>query len=99
MVDPSYARLQVYTDDPCTVLRGSERSVKRYIAIMALFWMALGWKLSFHKGRWGPEVDWIGFRFRVLRDEVEVSIKESSMEELSRDVYRLTRPRMDLAGC
>ena len=78
MMSFTQARLQIYTDDPCTVLKGSLVEVKRYIAVMTLFWLALGRGLSFHKGRWGGEVDWIGLNYRIRRDKVEVTIKEAS---------------------
>ena len=57
MMESTQARLQIYTDDPCTVLKGTSRQVRQQIAVMALFWLALGWKLSFHKGQYGQQVD------------------------------------------
>ena len=37
------ARLQIYTDDLCTVLKGDLKTVRRNVTIMVLFWLALGW--------------------------------------------------------
>ena len=45
--------------------------------------------MSFHKGQYGQQVDWIGFQFRILRDEVEVAIKSAFMKDFDRDVHRL----------
>ena len=46
-------QLQVYTDDPIAVMRGTPRETRRMAAVLALFWRALGWGSSFHKGQLG----------------------------------------------
>ena len=92
------ARVQIYTDDPCTVMKGSESEVKRHIAAMTLFWLVLGWGLSFHKGQWGKQIEWIGFQFLIDEDGVEAKIKGSSMKDFTRDAaYYLHPGRIQLA--
>ena len=94
LMESTQARMQIYTDDPCAVLKGTHRQIKQHIAVMALFGLALGWNLSFHIGRSGQCVDWIGFQFRILQDEVEVAIKACCfMKGFDRDVHRLLRQR------
>ena len=93
MIESTGARVQIYTDDPCSVLRGSRCNLRKQIAAMTLSWLCLGWKLSFHKGRWGVEVDWIGFDFKIMRDKVEAMIKEAFMRDFARGVQKLRRQR------
>ena len=77
----SAMQLQIYTDDPCAVLRGRPKAVRRMAVILALFWRALWWGLSFHKGQLGPEVNWIGFAFKLDAVGIRVSIKQEFMDE------------------
>ena len=51
--------------------------------VLALFWRALGWGLSFHKGQLGRVVSWIGYKFSITADAVIVSIKDDFMEEFA----------------
>ena len=62
-------------------------------AVLALFRRALGWGLSLHKGQLGGLVSWIGFEFRVSKDDIAVSIKKEFMEEYERLVRDLLRER------
>ena len=38
-----FMQLQIYTDDPCAVLRGLPHDVQNMAVAMSLFWRALGW--------------------------------------------------------
>ena len=60
---------------------------------MVMFWLALGWGLSFHKGQWGREVDWIGYHISTDDDGITVSIKEAFMNDFTREVATLLKTR------
>ena len=77
----SEARINIYTDDPCTVLRGSRREIRSNITMLTLLWRVLGWSLSYHKGQWGKVVDWIGFHLAITPSSVEATIKEGFMND------------------
>ena len=90
-------QLQVYTDDPCAAIRGTPRRVKLIATVLALFWRALGWQLSYHKGQLGKTVDWIGFTFKITADGISVEIKADFMSEFRKSVVELLRlPKVSL---
>ena len=76
LIDTTRMRLQLYIDDPCLTLRGTPAQCDRYVAIVVLFWLCLGWDLSHHKGQYGAEVDWIGYNIQVTPTEVVAKIKK-----------------------
>ena len=61
--------------------------------ILALFWRALWWGLSFHKGQLGAEVNWIGFAFKLDAVGIKVSIKQEFMKDFGALVDELLRQR------
>ena len=74
------ARTQIYTDDPCTVLKGTDREIKHTITRMVILWLAMGWGLSFPKAQHGSSVDWIGYLIKIGNEGVTISIKEAFMK-------------------
>ncbi len=57
---PLPARLQCYVDDPLLSLAGPESQRPRIAIATVLFWLALGFELSWNKGQYGRGVEWIG---------------------------------------
>ena len=92
-VDHAAARVQIYTDDPCTVIRGTVTSVKHVISCMVMLWLILGRGLSFHKGRWGKTVDWIGYSITTDEECITVAIKEGFMNDYRKEVATLLKLR------
>ena len=88
-----YMQLQIYTDDPCAVMRGTPKQTKRMAVVLSLFWRALGWGLSYHKGQLGCEVNWIGFHFKITAQDVIVSIKADFMHDFTKLVKELADTR------
>ena len=82
-------QLQIYTDDPCAVLRGSKRKTRRMAVILSLFWRALGWGFSYHKGQLGSIINLIGFHFDIRRSNITVSIKPDFMKGFAELVEKL----------
>ena len=70
-------RLQVYTDDPCCVLRGQPSQRDRLISVITLLWRLMGFPLSWRKGKRGGTVLWIGGVFTISPDERKVTVRIS----------------------
>ena len=92
-VHEASARTQICTDDPCTVLRGTDRDIRHTITCMVMLWLSLGWGLSFHKGQHGVSVDWIGYRLTTTDEGVTISIKEAFMKDYATEVDELLTMR------
>ena len=71
-----------YVDDPVATLGGPKRARSMCIATIVALWRALNIPLSFRKGQRGVDVVWIGFRFRVLAEGVDVQLMEDTYREL-----------------
>ena len=58
---------------------------RRALGIAAIFitaWLVMGFDLSMHKTQFGEFIDWVGYSGKVKDDEVVVSIKRSSLDNL-----------------
>ena len=75
-------RMQIYVDDPLTILRGSESRTKRLAAICILGWTILGFPLAFHKAVMSPTLTWVGVKLQLTTDQVHVEVPESKVKEL-----------------
>lgn len=76
------ARMQIYVDDPLTIMRGTEDRTKRLAAISILGWTILGFPLAFHKAVWAPALTWVGVKLQLTVDQVRVVVPESKVQEL-----------------
>lgn len=85
-------RLQIYVDDPCAAIKGRPAQRRRLKAVLIVFWLLLGFKLSFQKASHGQRVTWIGAAltvhsrnvvFGTVKPEAIASIR--SMLEAFRD--------------
>ena len=81
------ADLQVYVDDPWSVVRGTLMQRDRAIALMILTWRVLGVRLAFSKARRGLTIDWIGANLRILDP---MTVRASIMENRVSEVKHLT---------
>lgn len=71
--------MQVYVDDPLTVLKGNEQRQKRLDSVA---WMLLGVPMAFHKAILSHTAIWIGVSLEITRDEVIVEVTEAKVTEL-----------------
>ena len=76
------ARMQIYVDDPLTVIRGTEDRTKRLAVISILGWTLLGFPLAFHKAVMSPTLRWVGVKLQMSRDQIQVEVPESKVQEL-----------------
>ena len=81
------ARAECYVDDPIILLRGSQQTRSRVIAMLLLAWRALGFPLSFEKAVRGSRVQWIVGDFAFTKTGVQVRIKQDIVD----DVRALTK--------
>ena len=97
LFDTTELRLQVCTDDPCCVMRGTAAYCDRMAATLVLFWLVLGWDLSYHKAQLGATVGWVGYSITIQEDEVVAEIKAEFMDELKALTQNiLSRPRISM---
>ena len=75
-------RIQQFVDDPLGVMRGTLQQTNRIAARVILFWLVLGYDLSWHKGQIGQDVDWIGFHIAHTPQSMTAEIKGDYMEDL-----------------
>jgi len=83
MFDAKEVRVEIYTDDPCIAVAGTQDERDTSVAIIVLAWLCFGLPLSWHKGARGTLVDWIGGTFNVIDSPpgITVRIKESLFSE------------------
>eukprot|EP00435_Cladocopium_sp_Y103_P041892 s1776_g11.t1 len=74
--------MQVYVDDPLTVLKGNECRQKRLACMISVAWMLLGVPMAFHKAILSRAAVWIGVSLEVTDDEVIVEVTEAKVAEL-----------------
>ena len=60
----------MYTDGPCCATRGSAASCDRMAATLVLFWLVLGWDLSYHKAQLGAMAGWVGYSITINEFDV-----------------------------
>ena len=97
LVDTTELRMQVYTDDPCMIIRGSQERCQRLASLMVLLWLILGWSLSYHKAQFGKSVGWIGYKLEIGENQVIAKIKEEFMKEFhDLTVEMLAKPKLTL---
>eukprot|EP00929_Paragymnodinium_shiwhaense_P121177 TRINITY_DN93326_c0_g1_i1.p2 TRINITY_DN93326_c0_g1~~TRINITY_DN93326_c0_g1_i1.p2 ORF type:complete len:624 (-),score=62.32 TRINITY_DN93326_c0_g1_i1:111-1853(-) len=83
------ARLEIFVDDPWSVWRGCVDTRRRNKAILLLWWLALGLRLSWKKMSVGRILIWIGASLAVAPDRVVVAIPERYAEAVSAEAAEL----------
>ena len=76
------ARMQIYVDDPLTIIRGNSDRTKRLATISILGWTVLGFPLAFHKAVMSPTLIWVGVKLQMSHSHVRVEVPESKVQEL-----------------
>ena len=86
MFCPHEVRLQTYVDDPCSSV-GNSKNRNKFITMIILCWLALGFKLAFAKSKRGQRVDWISNRLTAGPGVISIALKPEILEDVS-DVIR-----------
>ncbi|CAE7793132.1 unnamed protein product, partial [Symbiodinium necroappetens] len=79
------ARLQVYVDDPCFLMVGSQGQRDRLASILICMWMSLRIPLAFGKASRGADFTWIGVHYHIKAGKdgkVTVTGKTELMQEI-----------------
>ena len=90
------ARIQCYVDDPLMAIRGSAEVRAKGFLRAILFWQTLGLSLSWHKGKRGGQVEWIGAQISVNheRKHIHLAIPPKKREQLATELTALERHTM-----
>ena len=80
-------RLQTYVDDPCVCVLGNEQERTMLMAMVILFWKAIGIRLAFKKAKRGFDITWIGAQITAFdqgttRAGVAVRAKQEIVDEV-----------------
>ena len=86
-------RIQCFVDDPWLAARGGKKERRRRLAVIVLFWLALGLKLSWAKKQFGPEVVWIGVSIGASLEEISLTVAAKFLQKLQGDVAELQAMR------
>jgi hypothetical protein len=86
MFHPTEMLLQCFVDDPIACVSGTRECRELNLATLIVSWLALGFPLSFKKGQVGPVVTWIGATLRISSEGVVASIKDSIIQDLTKQV-------------
>jgi hypothetical protein len=82
-------RLQVYVDDPWSVVLGDKRTRDRSIAKLVLIFRILGFPLAFSKGKRGKSLIWIGVLLSVGDSETIAEVTAAKNSELKQLTFEL----------
>ena len=74
--------MQVYVDDPLTVIRGTKMRQRRLSVMISVAWMLLGVPMAFHKAVLSDSVTWIGVSISVTLEDVIVEVTEAKVKEI-----------------
>ena len=91
--DPQELRLQIYSDDPCAVIRGSSSRRRLLCCTLLLIWLLLGFDLAYDKGQRGRSITWIGYSMQLEANMIRVSIKDASMKVSLMDTLIISASR------
>jgi len=79
---PSRLRIETYVDDPCMIVRGTTQLRRRIILRVICVWLALGHKMSWHKGQTGAAITWISVTYQITVDGLIASIKPELLNDV-----------------
>ena len=91
------ARIQIYADDPCAVIRGTEQRRKRIMATLLMLWLLLGFTLAVHKGQRGKKVVRVGYQLQITPESIVATLKPSFMNDfaaLTKDILSHNVPSL-----
>jgi len=91
MFDKNEVRIEVYTDDPCTSVAGTQEQRDRAVAAIVLIWRLLGFPLSWKKASRGCSTSWIGGQFDIDNTDksITVKIKDDVFEDAKDSVDKM----------
>ena len=81
--------LQVYTDDPWSVVAGTLQEREDEIACILSLWMVLGLGVAYHKAVRGQDVVWIGIRYILRPSGVDVSVNPDLLDEVTQSIDKM----------
>ena len=95
-LDPRSCRLQCYVDDPVMVVRGQPEVRKEVIQLVVLWWLLLGFPLSWSKAQLGANVTWIGASIRVLPCQAAfaVGIPKDKTDSLIEPLHAISKDQV-----
>ena len=88
MLGTRAARVNIYVDDPILVLGGRLQERELMMAMTMLVWCALGFNLSFKKGKRGRCVQWVSATYSIWDDFAGVTV--SIKPEIEAEVMKMT---------
>jgi hypothetical protein len=78
--------LEIYVDDPHLVIRGVREARTRRLAVLLLWWQALGLGMAWSKVDRGSKVQWIGAALSILDDwRFKIALPERMVTELAEE--------------
>ena len=80
LLHTSEARLSVYIDDPILVCAGPPENRARSMAVVLLFWGAIGLPLAWRRSSVGQKVNYIGATVSHARNEATLEIEETKAQ-------------------
>ena len=75
-------RMQMYVDDPLTVLRGSWDRRRRLAATIVIAWSVMGFPIASHKAVLANTLVWIGMTLSIRPSSVHVEVPGPKVSEL-----------------
>ena len=74
--------MQMYVDDPLTVLRGSWDRRRRLAATIVIAWSVMGFPIANHKAVLANTLVWIGMTLSIRPSSVHVEVPGPKVSEL-----------------
>ena len=94
MLGTKSSRVNVYVDDPILALGGTRAAREKMMTMVILVWSALGFNLSFAKGKRGRSVQWVSARYDIWDGLTGITV--SLKKEIEDDVKVLTSKMLAL---
>ena len=98
MFRPHELRLQCYVDDPAFAVAGPAAVRRHLVGLLLLFWSILGLKLSWAKGSFGTDIEWIGVRMRLARYRGHPALRAELSEKRVKDTIERVRSMRNSSG-
>ena len=81
-------RMSIYADDPILVVKGRRESRNSSICKVLLVWLAVGFKLAWHKGQRDATITWTSGLMKIEAKSVSASIKQEIVDAVWNDTIR-----------
>ena len=84
-------RVQIYLDDPLLHLVGNRQQRCKLLSCVLLVWAACGFRIAWHKGQRGGELDWIGLLFSVdqLQRQIIIRCTTQMAEDIKKEIEEM----------